>query len=236
MGRLPTPHTQLHVYPCLCFAVSSVRNASALKFFSPPMGFPTSSCLHAQTWSAALFSLMSGHNFCSQEPPECQPQGKSLCTHYHVELSIKPISAQDFTPFTGEKTDTEVTGWPQVTWLVSCQTNIKPASSDPKAHGHDLAQDLAWPQKTGLMESWFIWAWGLRFISNFLGYMLWANEPIQQMWVRSLCWEDPLEEEITTHSSIFAWKIPWTVVTGRPQSMGLQRVGHDWAHTQTQCA
>ena len=51
----------------------------------------------------------------------------------------------------------------------------------------------------------------------------------QEMWVRSLGWENPLEKEIATHSSILAWKIPWTEEPGRLQSMGLQRVGHDWA-------
>ena len=45
--------------------------------------------------------------------------------------------------------------------------------------------------------------------------------------VRSLGWEDPLEKEMATHSSILAWKIPWTEEPGRLQSMGLQRVGHD---------
>ena len=39
--------------------------------------------------------------------------------------------------------------------------------------------------------------------------------------------EDPLEKELATHSSILAWKIPWTEEPGRLQSMGLQRVGHD---------
>ena len=39
--------------------------------------------------------------------------------------------------------------------------------------------------------------------------------------------KDPLEEEMATHSSIFAWKIPWTEEPGRPQSMELQRVRHD---------
>ena len=39
--------------------------------------------------------------------------------------------------------------------------------------------------------------------------------------------EDILEEEMTTHSSILAWEIPWTEEVGRVQSMGLQRVGHD---------
>ena len=45
--------------------------------------------------------------------------------------------------------------------------------------------------------------------------------------VRSLGGEDPLEEEMATHSSILAWRIPWTGELGRLQSMGLQRVRHD---------
>ena len=44
--------------------------------------------------------------------------------------------------------------------------------------------------------------------------------------VQSLGWED-LEKEMATHSSILAWKIPWTEEPGRLQPMGLQRVGHD---------
>ena len=45
--------------------------------------------------------------------------------------------------------------------------------------------------------------------------------------VRSLVWEDPLEKELATHSSILAWRIPWTEEPGRLQSMGSQRVGQD---------
>ena len=44
--------------------------------------------------------------------------------------------------------------------------------------------------------------------------------------IRSLGWEDPLEKEMATHSSILAWKIPWTEESGRLQSMGSLRVGH----------
>ena len=47
-----------------------------------------------------------------------------------------------------------------------------------------------------------------------------------KMWVRSLGWEDPLEEEMATHSSFLAWRIPWTEEPGELQSMGSQRVGH----------
>ena len=50
---------------------------------------------------------------------------------------------------------------------------------------------------------------------------------MQETWVPFLHGEDPLEEEMTTHSRILAWKIPWTVEPGGLQSMGLQRVGHD---------
>ena len=45
--------------------------------------------------------------------------------------------------------------------------------------------------------------------------------------VRSLGWEDSLEEEMAAHSSILAWKIPWIAEPGRLPSMGPQRVGHD---------
>ena len=50
---------------------------------------------------------------------------------------------------------------------------------------------------------------------------------MQKTQVRFLGQEDPLEKGMATHSSILAWKIPWTEEPGRLQSMGLQRVGHD---------
>ena len=45
---------------------------------------------------------------------------------------------------------------------------------------------------------------------------------MQEMWVQSLGWEDPLEKEMATHSSILAWEILWTKEPGRLQSMGFQ--------------
>ena len=50
---------------------------------------------------------------------------------------------------------------------------------------------------------------------------------MQETWVRSLGWEDPLEEGMATHSSILAWRISWTEKPGGLQAMGLQRVGHN---------
>ena len=50
---------------------------------------------------------------------------------------------------------------------------------------------------------------------------------MQETWVRSLGWEDPLEKEMATHSSILGWRIPWTEEPGGLQSMESQRVGRD---------
>ena len=53
-----------------------------------------------------------------------------------------------------------------------------------------------------------------------------AMHETQETWVRSLGHEDPLEDDMETHSSILAWEIPWTEEPGGLQSMGSQRVGH----------
>ena len=56
---------------------------------------------------------------------------------------------------------------------------------------------------------------------------VWNLPAMWETQVRSLGQDDPLENEMATHSSILAWIIPWTEEPGRLQSMGLQRVGHD---------
>ena len=56
-------------------------------------------------------------------------------------------------------------------------------------------------------------------------------QEMQEIPVLSLGQEDPLEEKMATHSSIFAWKMPSTEEPGGLQALGSQRVGHDWAHT-----
>ena len=52
-------------------------------------------------------------------------------------------------------------------------------------------------------------------------------QEMQKLQVQSLSWEDSLQEQVATHSSILAWKIPWTEEPGRLQPMGSQRVRHD---------
>ena len=56
---------------------------------------------------------------------------------------------------------------------------------------------------------------------------------VQEIWVWSRGWEDPLEEGTATHSSVLAWRNPWTEEPSGLQSMGLQRVWHNWV-TETQ--
>ena len=56
---------------------------------------------------------------------------------------------------------------------------------------------------------------------------------MRETWVQSLGWEDLLEKEMATRSSILAWKIPWMEEPGRLQFMGSQRVGHNWMTSLT---
>ena len=68
----------------------------------------------------------------------------------------------------------------------------------------------------------------MRSVMLFLGFPGGSDGKIlptmQETQVQSVGWEDPLEKEMATHSSILAWKIPWTEERGRLQSMGSQRV------------
>ena len=64
--------------------------------------------------------------------------------------------------------------------------------------------------------------WGASLVAEMVKNL----STMQETWVQSLSWEDPLEE-MTIHSRTIAWKISWTEEPGRLQSMGLQRVRHD---------
>ena len=75
-----------------------------------------------------------------------------------------------------------------------------------------------------------------KFVHRLILCITWASLVAQRLkclpamretWVRSLGWGDPLEKEMATHSSILAWRIPWTEEPGGLQSTGSQRVGHD---------
>ena len=56
---------------------------------------------------------------------------------------------------------------------------------------------------------------------------------MREIWVQSLGLEDPLEKGTATHSSILAWRIPWTEEPGGLQSVGSQKIGYDWVTNTT---
>ena len=79
-----------------------------------------------------------------------------------------------------------------------------------------------------------IWIFYKSFRMASLVAQLIKNLPVMlQTWVRSLDQENPQEKEMATHSSIFAWRIPWTEEPDELQSMESQRVGHDWVSNFT---
>ena len=74
-------------------------------------------------------------------------------------------------------------------------------------------------------------------MASLLAQMVKNLPAMQETQIWFLSWENPLEKRMATHSSILVWRIPWTEEPGGLQSIGLQRVGHDWAtdnHSLTQ--
>ena len=100
-----------------------------------------------------------------------------------------------------------------------------------------LAWKIPWMEKPGRLQSmgskkleiteWLhiLFRW---YLTSLVAQRLKHLPPMRETWVWSLGQEDPLEKEMATHSSILAWRIPWTEEPGGLQSTGSQRVGHDW--------
>ena len=91
--------------------------------------------------------------------------------------------------------------------------NSGDSSSIPRS-GRSHGEGISYP----LQYSW----------ASLVTQMVKTLPAMQETWFWSLDWEDPLEKGTATHSSILAWRIPWTKEPGTLQSMGLQRVRHDW--------
>ena len=101
--------------------------------------------------------------------------------------------------------------------LVAQQVKNLPAMQET------LVQFLGWedsPREGIGYPPWYSW-------SSLVAQMVKNPPAMQETWVQSLDWEDPPEEGMATHSSILAWRIPWTEEPGGLQSTGLQRVRYD---------
>ena len=71
------------------------------------------------------------------------------------------------------------------------------------------------------------WETGIDTHASLVAQLVKNLPAVHETWVRFLGWEDPLEKEVATHSSILAWKISWTLEPARLQSKGSQRVWHN---------
>ena len=99
---------------------------------------------------------------------------------------------------------------------------------------HIFHRNTVWTFSEILESCSSFWVWFLRnhfhFSESFSITQQVKDSPaMQETWVQSLGWEDPLEMGTTTHYSILDWRIPWTEEAGRLQSMGSQRVWTLWA-------
>ena len=92
-------------------------------------------------------------------------------------------------------------------------------------HGHEFEQALGAGGGQGRLACCTSWGQKELDMTDWLNWSGTKNPPtMQETWDLSLGWEDPLEKGMATHSSILAWRIPWTAEPGHLQSIGFQRV------------
>ena len=120
------------------------------------------------------------------------------------------------------------------TWVRSLGQE-DPLEKEMATHSSTLAWKIPWTEERSRLQSMgsqrggHDWATSHPRAEGGVGGSEGKAPPaMQETLVQSLGWEDPLEKEMATHSSILAWKILWMEEPSRLQSMGLQRVGHDW--------
>ena len=126
-----------------------------------------------------------------------------------------------YSPWGRKESDT--TEW--LNWTASCRTG----------NGEAKSQRLRSFTPQFMLKNLTSWSWST--VTGRTSLVAQTVKHLPTMWetqVWSLGQEDPLEKEMATNSSTLAWKIPWMEEHDRLQSMGLQRVRHDWATSLTQ--
>ena len=123
------------------------------------------------------------------------------------------------------------------TWVWSLGQE-DPLEKEMTTHSNTLAWKILWMEEPGGLQSMGsqsrTWLSDFTFtLFSLVAQRLKFLPPMRETRVRSLGQEDSLENEMLTHSSILAWRIPWTEKPGRLQSMGSQRVGHNWEASLT---
>ena len=160
------------------------------------------------SWSASglliLVCVLSRFSLCN--PVSCSPPGSSV--HGILQARILEWVA---TPFSRESFRLRN----QI--LISCVSCI---GRWVLYHQHQLGYPLGSLICVFLLSALYLWV-------SLVAQLVKNLSAMQETWVQSLVWEDSLEKEMATHSSILAWRIPWTEAPGGLQSRGSQRVGHN---------
>ena len=105
-------------------------------------------------------------------------------------------------------------------------SKISRQDSNPNGFQKHLKQSTVWFSRSHLGE---MCSSSVTSAASLVAQMVKRLPAMRETWVWSLGQEYPMEKDMATHSSTLAWKIPWTEEPCRLQSMGLQRVGHNWA-------
>ena len=125
----------------------------------------------------------------------------------------------------------ELTHWKRLNWeRLRTGEGVTEGGWHHWLNGHEFEQTLGDSEGQGSLACCSPWGnkeLDMTWTSLVAQTVKWLPT-MRETWVWSLGREDPLEKEMATHSSILAWKIPWTEDPVRLQSMGLQRVGRDW--------
>ena len=122
-------------------------------------------------------------------------------------------------------------GWPSSSSTYTETHSNSAAGNRPRKNSHSCTQDTAWQEcQRGEIGAFFFFSCFILccFPSSSVVKNLPSMQETQETWVWSLGEEDPLERGMATHSRILACRIPWTEEPGGLQSMGSQRVGHNW--------
>ena len=165
-------------------------------------------------------------------------------THIALGASEAPVAALPLLPGCSERSSHKLPSCLTVSSHPSWQVHVSSLGKKGKhrvgtntwsipAHTEFL---ITSPPTTFRSDHAYLHVWPTSVRASLVAQPIKNLPTMQETWVQSLGWEDPLEEEMATHFSILAWRIPWIEEPGRLQSMGSQRIRHDWAtKTFTAC-
>ena len=180
------------------------------------MKSPTQSSLQKNlrrehSWLTAF----SCHFFLRNEGGQPRPQLPCVAAVVRPLSRVRPFEA----PWTvAQQASLSLTLFQSVPKFMSTESVRLPCA--PPIQMSELQQEVLGPEIPVWPEP--------HLMASLMEYVVEHMPAIQETWVWSLGWEDPLEKEMTVHSNILAWGILWKEEPGGLQSIGSQRVGHDW--------